>query len=71
MLAGTTLRASESVRLATEFLQRAMSLTRQRQADELVAAELRAAWTELGTVIGTVYTDDLLDRIFSRFCIGK
>jgi tRNA modification GTPase len=26
---------------------------------------------ELGKVVGAVYTDDLLDRIFSRFCIGK
>jgi tRNA U34 5-carboxymethylaminomethyl modifying GTPase MnmE/TrmE len=25
----------------------------------------------LGKVAGTVYTEDLLDRIFSRFCIGK
>jgi len=33
--------------------------------------ELRAALHELGKVVGTVYTDDLLDRIFSTFCIGK
>jgi tRNA modification GTPase len=26
---------------------------------------------ELGKVVGAVYTDDLLDRIFSTFCIGK
>jgi tRNA modification GTPase len=25
----------------------------------------------LGRLTGAVYTDDLLDRIFSRFCIGK
>ena len=39
--------------------------------DELVAAEIRVALAELGKVVGTVYTDDLLDRIFSTFCIGK
>jgi tRNA modification GTPase len=38
---------------------------------ELVALELRAALDELGAMTGAVYTDDLLDRIFSRFCIGK
>ncbi len=42
-----------------------------RAGEELVAAELRAAIDELGHVVGAVYTDDLLDRIFSRFCIGK
>lgn len=38
---------------------------------EIVALELRAAVEQLGAMTGAVYTDDLLDRIFSRFCIGK
>ncbi|HKI32827.1 MAG TPA: tRNA modification GTPase [Gemmataceae bacterium] len=38
---------------------------------ELAALELRGALDELGEMVGAVYTDDLLDRIFSRFCIGK
>ena len=40
-------------------------------SEELVAAELRTALDELGKVVGQIYTDDVLDRIFSRFCIGK
>ena len=39
--------------------------------NELIAVELRTALHELGKVVGAVYTDDLLDRIFSKFCIGK
>jgi len=38
---------------------------------EIVAMELRATLDQLGEMVGAVYTDDLLDRIFSRFCIGK
>lgn len=38
---------------------------------ELLAAALRSALDEIGELAGTVHTDDLLDRIFSRFCIGK
>ena len=38
---------------------------------ELLALELRGALEQLGEMAGTVYTDDLVDRIFSRFCIGK
>ncbi|MBX7102685.1 MAG: 50S ribosome-binding GTPase [Gemmataceae bacterium] len=38
---------------------------------EIVAADLRTALEELGRLTGTVHTDDLLDRVFSRFCIGK
>ena len=39
--------------------------------DELVAVDLRQALDELGKVVGAVVTDDILDRIFRRFCIGK
>jgi tRNA modification GTPase len=39
--------------------------------EEFVAGDLRVTLEELGRVAGSVYTDDLLDRIFSRFCIGK
>jgi tRNA modification GTPase len=35
------------------------------------ATHLRAALEALGTVTGRVYGDELLDSIFSRFCIGK
>ena len=38
---------------------------------ELAAAALRAALDQLGELTGAVYTNDLLDRVFSRFCIGK
>jgi tRNA modification GTPase len=38
---------------------------------ELLALELRSTLEQLGEMVGAVYTDDLLDRIFSRFCIGK
>jgi tRNA modification GTPase len=32
---------------------------------------LRIALDELGKVVGAVYTEDVLERIFSRFCVGK
>lgn len=38
---------------------------------ELLALALRAALDQIGEMAGAVYTNDLLDRIFSRFCIGK
>ncbi len=38
---------------------------------ELLALSLRAALDALGAMTGSIYTNDLLDRIFSRFCIGK
>jgi len=70
-VAATAARCHESLRLAAECLARAGEMAATAAGDELVAAEIRAALTELGRVVGAVYSDDLLDRIFSRFCIGK
>lgn len=38
---------------------------------ELVAADLRMAVNAVGEVVGETTTEDLLDRIFSTFCLGK
>ena len=38
---------------------------------ELVSEDLRMAARSLGRITGTVDVEDLLDRIFSSFCIGK
>ena len=37
----------------------------------MATVEIREVLDHLGRILGTVYTDDILDRIFSRFCIGK
>jgi tRNA modification GTPase len=42
-----------------------------QEPPELLALELRSALQQLGELAGMVYTTDLLDRVFSRFCIGK
>jgi tRNA modification GTPase len=65
------MRISESLKLATAAIERASRLTEANTGDEFIAAEVRSALTELGKIVGAIYTDDLLDRIFSRFCIGK
>ncbi len=44
---------------------------RQGVALDLVAADLRVAAQAVGEVVGKTGTEDLLDRIFSTFCIGK
>jgi tRNA modification GTPase len=38
---------------------------------ELACEELRAAATSLGKITGKIWVDDVLDLVFSRFCIGK
>jgi tRNA modification GTPase len=57
-------RAGDALRSAAETLMLG-------GGDELVAIDLRTAIDELGKVVGAVVTDEILDRIFRRFCIGK
>lgn len=67
----TAERCRASLQLASTALDRALDLAAHAGGDELLALEIRLALEELGRVAGAVYTEDLLDRIFSRFCIGK
>ncbi len=70
-VASTAAQCKESIICTRSGIDEAIRLAETDSGDELVAAEIRAAFGELGKVVGAVYTDDLLDRIFSRFCIGK
>ncbi len=38
---------------------------------DLVAIDLRTALYHLGSITGTIYTDEILGNVFSKFCIGK
>ncbi|TIQ03875.1 tRNA uridine-5-carboxymethylaminomethyl(34) synthesis GTPase MnmE [Mesorhizobium sp.] len=61
------LRHVELLKEAKDFLSAALS----GQSLELRAEELRVATDRLGRIIGAVDIEDMLDVIFSQFCIGK
>jgi tRNA modification GTPase len=69
--AGTAARCRGSLLGAEAALRSSSEALLGGGGDELVAVDLRLAVDELGRVVGAVVTDDILDRIFSRFCIGK
>ncbi|QDT11207.1 tRNA uridine-5-carboxymethylaminomethyl(34) synthesis GTPase MnmE [Planctomycetes bacterium K23_9] len=68
---GTAARCRETLAGAITAIDQAVALTQGQQGHEFVSAELRLAAQCLGEVTGAVYTDDILDRVFGRFCIGK
>jgi tRNA modification GTPase len=53
------------------YLAAAERLLTAHNAPELVAEELKRAQQALGDIVGVESSDELLGRIFSRFCIGK
>jgi tRNA modification GTPase len=61
----------ESLDRGAESLRHALAVATGPGGEELIAAELRQAVDDLGKIVGTVVTEDILDRIFRRFCIGK
>jgi tRNA modification GTPase len=70
-LAPSLSRCRHHVDACLASLRRAHANALNEDPPELLALELRGAIDQLGEMVGAVYTDDLLDRIFSRFCIGK
>ena len=70
-VANTAARCAESLHHADGALAQAIQIVDAGGGEELVAAEVRGALHAIGQIVGTVYTDDILDRIFGQFCIGK
>lgn len=71
LLGSTSARCEDALRRTRDHLSQAAELSEGTLGDEFVAEEIRGAIQELGIILGHVYTDDLLDRVFSKFCIGK
>lgn len=67
----TSQRCRESVERARQCIEDALTAVVSGSGDEVIAGELRMALDELGQVAGTVVNNDILDALFSRFCIGK
>ena len=71
LLSSTSVRCRECLVRATHAMQTAISTAKANAGDEVIALELRDALHQLRVILGEVYTDDILDHIFSNFCIGK
>ena len=68
----TRVRHRQHVQAAVEALERFESLSTQGMMTvDLAAEELRLAASELGRITGAVDVEDVLDKLFADFCIGK
>ena len=61
----------ESLFKTKEALDLALENIQVGTTGDIVALDIRHAIRHLGEITGEITTDDLLDNIFSRFCIGK
>jgi len=64
-------RQAESLRKAVESTERAFATFSSGESGDLVMVDLRDALMHVGEIIGERLDEQILDRIFSTFCLGK
>ena len=64
-------RHQDALKRARDVTKLALAALRAGTSLELVAMDLRIAANAVGEIVGKTTTEDLLDSIFSTFCIGK
>ena len=57
-------KAKEALDIALESIENQVDI-------DIIELYLKDAWFNLGSIIGNVEDDDLLDNLFSKFCLGK
>ncbi len=70
----TYLSDSRSISLLKKSLQHieiALTSINNNEPIDIVEIEIKEAWNALGEIIGETYTEELLDNLFSKFCLGK
>lgn len=61
----------DCLRRANESLEKAQNSIKNKMSGEFIAVDLRKAADDLGEIIGILTSEDILNNIFTKFCIGK
>jgi len=67
----TNVRHIDLLRRAQREIEEALSMTRKQEAMDFIEVNVRAAFDLLGEITGQTAGDEILEEIFSRFCLGK
>ena len=67
----TNARQADAVRRAVEYMEAALEAVEQGQTPDIVLTETEGAMAALGELDGRTVREDVTERIFSRFCVGK
>lgn len=61
----------EALNFAIECLERGLMLSQAQQSPEFMAHELKDALVKVQEILGKRFDDDIMDRVFKEFCLGK
>ncbi|MCM1122459.1 MAG: tRNA uridine-5-carboxymethylaminomethyl(34) synthesis GTPase MnmE [Eubacterium sp.] len=67
----TNMRHKEALQNAYDSLTQVLKSIKDRMPEDFYTIDLMNAYTDLGTIIGEEVGDDLVNEIFSKFCMGK
>ncbi len=67
----TNLRHKNMLENTKKFLLEAINGLKRNDSNEFIALEFREALESMGEIVGAITSEDLLNKIFSDFCIGK
>ena len=67
----SNLRHAEALQNAANALEKVLNGIDNPITSDFLAIDIKQALYHLGEITGSISTDDLLDNIFSKFCIGK
>ena len=67
----TNIRHVEALKQTQNSLNRVLENIHNPVTSDFLAMDIKQALHYLGEITGTVTTDDLLENIFTKFCIGK
>ena len=67
----TNARHKALIEVALNYLNSALENIDNSYSVDMLEIDIRACWDILGEIIGATYKDELLDELFSNFCLGK
>ncbi|MDY3948418.1 MAG: tRNA uridine-5-carboxymethylaminomethyl(34) synthesis GTPase MnmE [Bacilli bacterium] len=67
----TNARQNALIKNTISYIDQALEDIENEVPVDMIEINIRAAWDTLGEIIGATYKDELLDELFSNFCLGK
>ena len=67
----TNVRQITLLKSAIESLDEVEKGVNEQREIDMIEIDLKLVWEKLGDIIGANYTEELIDNLFSRFCLGK
>ena len=64
-------RSISLLKQSLSYIDESLTSIANEEPIEMAEMSIKAAWDTLGEIIGETYKEELLDELFSRFCLGK